>query len=68
MKPKNHKNMIVDIQLNILYFRNRGSSENDNNIMVDRKDKENIKGKKNKITKSVCQPQQKAPSMVISTP
>ena len=57
--------MIVNIQLNILYFRNRGSSENDNNIMVDRKDKENIKGKKNKITKSVCQPQQKAPSMVI---
>ena len=42
MKPKNHKNMIVHIQLNILYFRNRGSSENDNNIMVDRKDKENI--------------------------
>ena len=46
MKPKNHKNMIVHIQLNILYFRNRGSSENDNNIMVDRKDKENIEGKK----------------------
>ena len=38
--------MIVNIQLNILYFKNRGSSGNDNNIMVDRKDNESIKGKK----------------------
>ena len=35
--------MEVHIQLKI---KNRGSSGNDNNIMVDRKDKENIEGKK----------------------